>query len=80
MASNKYSLIEGKTLYCILKCKPYQRKVPGIDSNLRIKSTSHCVFSDATKLNLMEVSLRSSTEVKTYQYVAILEFSLKIPS
>ncbi|RXG51220.1 hypothetical protein Avbf_13205 [Armadillidium vulgare] len=28
--------------------------VPGIDSNLRIKSTSHCVFSDATKLNLME--------------------------
>ncbi|RXG64130.1 hypothetical protein Avbf_18313 [Armadillidium vulgare] len=29
-------------------------KVPGIDSNLRIKSTSHCVFSDATKLNLME--------------------------
>ncbi|RXG56600.1 hypothetical protein Avbf_07774 [Armadillidium vulgare] len=54
MASNKYSLIEGKTLYCRLKSKPYQRKVPGIDSNLRIKSTSHCVFSDATKLNLME--------------------------
>ncbi|RXG54757.1 hypothetical protein Avbf_15769, partial [Armadillidium vulgare] len=49
-----------------LENKPYQRKknralekvifskVPGIDSNLRIKSTSHCVFSDATKLNLME--------------------------
>ncbi|RXG73930.1 hypothetical protein Avbf_09832 [Armadillidium vulgare] len=26
-ASNKYSLIEGKTLYCRLKCKPYQRKI-----------------------------------------------------
>ncbi|RXG51079.1 hypothetical protein Avbf_12104 [Armadillidium vulgare] len=84
MASNKYSLIgkisliEGKTLYCRLKSKPYQRKiipiillisenqknralekvifskVPGVDSNLRINSTSHCVFSDATKLNLVE--------------------------
>ncbi|RXG52100.1 hypothetical protein Avbf_15222, partial [Armadillidium vulgare] len=28
--------------------------VPEVDSNLRINSTSHCVFSDATKLNLME--------------------------
>ncbi|RXG67382.1 hypothetical protein Avbf_18033 [Armadillidium vulgare] len=28
--------------------------VPGVDSNLRINSTSHCVFSDATKLNLVE--------------------------
>ncbi|KAB7501776.1 hypothetical protein Anas_11685 [Armadillidium nasatum] len=53
-ASNKYSLIEGKTLYCKLNCKPYQRKVSVVDSNLRINSTSHCVFSDAIKLNLIE--------------------------
>ncbi|RXG68069.1 hypothetical protein Avbf_10108 [Armadillidium vulgare] len=26
-ASNKYSIIEGKTLYCRLKSKPYQRKI-----------------------------------------------------
>ncbi|RXG67381.1 hypothetical protein Avbf_18034 [Armadillidium vulgare] len=50
-ASNKYSLIE-------------EWPVPGVDSNLRINSTSHCVFSDATKLNLMEGVFESSTEVK----------------
>ncbi|RXG56177.1 hypothetical protein Avbf_12982 [Armadillidium vulgare] len=50
----KYENEMIKSFALILSKLAIKPAVPGIDSNLRIKSTSHCVFSDATKLNLME--------------------------